>query len=498
MEFRKAPPYHFISLFILFEERKIHLKGVTGGEGTVPKCNHRKECKMKRKMIAGVLAAIMSVVLLAGCGGGAASGGSTSAGGEAKTGAPAQTSSKSASSMSKVVVNIWDSKQQPGIQTICDEWSAVSGIPVSVEVVDWDNYWTLLEAGASGGQMPDVFWMHSQYSEKYMDQGILLDLTDYIEKDANTDLGNYYPEIVKLYQYDGHTYALPKDYDTIGLWYNKDMFDEAGIAYPDETWTWETLHDVGAQLTKEDGSQYGMTGNTDANQEGYYNAIYSYGGYVINDAKDKSGYDDEKSLQAMEMYAGLVKDCMPHQSTMAEVGNINLFVSNQVAMGMFGSWYVPTFKDLAEEGSNQYAVSYLPYHDANGNGTCDEGERVTMFNGLGWAAPAKVADPDTVYSLISYLSSKEGQTRQAELGVTMSAYEGTSDTWVNCTDKIDLKPYLEEANGKATLVPNPCSRDSSWAEDAKQSFVAAWQDPSTMETVCRQIADSMNSKLAGQ
>ena len=75
---------------------------------------------MKRKMIAGVLAAIMSVVLLVGCGGGAASGGSTSAGGEAKTGAPAQTSSKSASSMSKVVVNIWDSKQQPGIQTICD------------------------------------------------------------------------------------------------------------------------------------------------------------------------------------------------------------------------------------------------------------------------------------------------------------------------------------------------------------------------------------------
>ena len=121
---------------------------------------------MKRKMIAGVLAAIMSVVLLVGCGGGAASGGSTSAGGEAKTGAPAQTSSKSASSMSKVVVNIWDSKQQPGIQTICDEWSAVSGIPVSVEVVDWDNYWTLLEAGASGGQMPDVFWMQSQYSEK--------------------------------------------------------------------------------------------------------------------------------------------------------------------------------------------------------------------------------------------------------------------------------------------------------------------------------------------
>ena len=43
MEFPKAPPYHLISLFILFEERKIHLKGVTGGEGTVPKCNHSEK-----------------------------------------------------------------------------------------------------------------------------------------------------------------------------------------------------------------------------------------------------------------------------------------------------------------------------------------------------------------------------------------------------------------------------------------------------------------------
>ena len=156
---------------------------------------------MKKRVMAGVLAAAMSVTLLAGCGGGASSGGtsggssaqtqteSTAAAAEAE--APAQESGAKSSAMSKVVVNIWDSKQQKGIQTICDEWTATSGIPVSVEVVDWDNYWTLLEAGASGGQMPDVFWMHSQYSEKYMDQGILLDLTDYIEKDENTDLANY-------------------------------------------------------------------------------------------------------------------------------------------------------------------------------------------------------------------------------------------------------------------------------------------------------------------
>ena len=440
-----------------------------------------------------MLGMIMAAGMLTGCG---SSSSSSSAATDTAAGSAteAATEEKSGSSDS-ILVNIWDSKQRAGLQEICDDWSESSGIEVKVEVVDWDNYWTLLEAGASGGDMPDVFWMHSQYSEKYMDQGILLDLTDYIEKDDSIDLDNYYEEITGLYSYDGKQYAIPKDYDTIALWYNKDMFDEAGIAYPDDTWTWEKLIEVAQQLTKEDGSQYGFVGNTDANQEGYYNAIYSYGGYVINDTKDKSGYDDAATLEAMEMYTGLI-EAMPPQSTMAETGNIDLFMSNQAAMGMFGSWYAPTFKELAEEGNTQWACAVLPYHDANGNGTCDDGERVSIFNGLGWSAPANVENPDEVYSLISYLGSEEGQKKQAELGVTMSAYQGTSDAWVDSIEEIDLSPYLEEANGAAALVPMPCSRNSAWAETAKQSLVAAWQDTSTMTDVCKQIAEDMNKALA--
>ncbi|MBQ8305447.1 MAG: sugar ABC transporter substrate-binding protein [Blautia sp.] len=394
-----------------------------------------------------------------------------------------------------IEVKIWDSKQQAGIQTICDEWTETSGVKVNVEVVDWDNYWTLLEAGAFGGEMPDVFWMHSNYAQKYMEGDLLLQLDDYIANDEAIDLGNYYQDIVALYQRsDGNTYAIPKDYDTIALWYNKKIFDDAGVAYPDNTWTWETLHDVAAQLNNPDASIYGLVGNTDANQEGYYNAIYSYGGYVINDDHTKSGYDDPKTLEAMKMYATLIEDCMAPQSVMAETGNSGLFMANTAAMGMFGSWYVASFKEV--EGAENWGVAELPYHDADGNGQCDENERVSIYNGLGWAASAAVEDPDTVYSLLSYLGSKEGQTRQAELGVTMSAYEGTSDAWKNSTDVVDLSAYLDEANGDARLVIMPYSRSTIWAEDAKQAFVAAWQDPSKMEEVCLSIAESMNAQLA--
>ena len=108
-----------------------------------------------------MLAATMCLGALAGCGGGGSDAGSGAASG---------------GSSGALDLKIWDSTQQAGIQEICDDWTEQSGIPVKVEVVNWDQYWTLLEAGASGGQMPDVFWMHSNNSQRYMDAKLLLNL----------------------------------------------------------------------------------------------------------------------------------------------------------------------------------------------------------------------------------------------------------------------------------------------------------------------------------
>ena len=80
--------------------------------------------------------------------------------------------------------------------------------------------------------------------------------------------------------------------------------------------------------------------------------------------------------------------------------------------------------------------------------------------------------------------------------MTMSAYKGTSDAWVNCTDLWDLNPYLDVANGDATLVIMPYSRSAVWAENMKEQLVPAWNDPSTMADTCKTIAASMNEALA--
>ena len=152
---------------------------------------------------------------------------------------------------------IWDKNQQPAMQAIVDEFEAENpDIKVDIQIIPWNQYWTKLEAGAMSKTMPDVFWMHPQSFVRYASNDILLDLTGQLGDDY--DAANYPQGLSDFYTYDGHQYAVPKDYDTVALWYNKKLFDAKGIPYPDETWDWAKLVEVAQQLTDADNGIYGF------------------------------------------------------------------------------------------------------------------------------------------------------------------------------------------------------------------------------------------------
>ncbi|MDO4471531.1 MAG: extracellular solute-binding protein, partial [Bacillota bacterium] len=99
-------------------------------------------------------------------------------------------------------VSIWDANQEPGIKEILADFTEETGIKTKLSVVKWEEYWTMLEAGAQGGSLPDVFWMHSNESERYMSNDMLLDLTDKIAESDVIDPENYPEDIWGLYTYD--------------------------------------------------------------------------------------------------------------------------------------------------------------------------------------------------------------------------------------------------------------------------------------------------------
>ena len=428
-----------------------------------------------KKVIAGLLAAAMLLALSA-CGN---SQKPTNSGGT-----PGDT----------LEVKIWDGGQLNGLQEICDEWTKESGVKVNIQAMGWGEYFTLLEAGASGGQMPDVFWMHSTVAELYMSNDMLLKLDDYIAKD-NVDMSNYYQDIVDMYSYNGSVYAMPKDHDTIALLYNKTIFDQYNVEYPSENWTWEDFYNAGKTITEASGGQtYGYSADVGNNQDGWWNLVYDFGGHIISEDKKTSGMDDPKTLEAMNFLAKIIEDVMPPQSVISETGGGTLFNSGVVAMNTQGSWNINTF--YTNENKDNYGWAVLPYHDANGNGQADPGERCSIYNGIGWAVSANTKNPDAAWSLIKWLSSKEMQIKQADLGVTMAGYKGASDSYAQAFPGMDISAFLK-MESEGTLITRPHSKyTNTWETKIGELLVTAWNDTSKMEEICCQIANEMNSLLA--
>lgn len=399
-------------------------------------------------------------------------------------------------------VKIWDNNQLKGLQEIADLWTEQSGVKVNIEVVNWDNYWTLLEAGASGGDMPDVFWMHSNNAEMYMSAGKLLDLTDYIANSEVVDLNNYYADITALYTKDGKNYAVAKDHDTIAMAYHKDIFDKYGVDYPTDDWTWEDYKAAAEKITEASGGEvYGGAVNTNNNQDSFYNIIYDFGGYVISDDKKSSGWDNENTIKAFEFMATLMNtpdnpnSAWAPQALLAENQKSVLFENGKIAMDTEGSWVIREIYD--HENCKDVEWAMLPYWDLNGNGQCDPDERVSIYNGLGWSASADVADPQAAWDLIEWFSREDMQLKQSELGVTMAGYIGCSDAFItNAFPGMDISAFLKmEKEGR--LVFRPYSKYTSrWEDEATQGLVTLWNDPSTLNDVLTGLANSMNGWLA--
>ena len=446
---------------------------------------------MKRKLLAATLTTAM-VLSLAACGGGSSSSSGSAASGSGSSGS------------GELQVNIWDNNQLAGLQQIADEWTEESGVKVKINVVDWDNYWTLLEAGASGGQMPDVFWMHSNTAQMYMENDLLLNLDDYIAKDDAIDLANYYEGVVELYNRDdnGSQYALPKDHDTIALLYNKAIFDKYGVEYPTDDWTWEDVRDAATKISeagKADGI-YGYAINTSNNQDGWYNIIYDYGGQVITEDHKGTTIGSDEAKAGMEMLRQILEVAAP-QTVVAETGTDSLFNSGLTAMITQGSWMINTF--YKAEHHDDYAWAMLPYADVNGNGQCDKGERYSAYNGLGWAAAANTANPDAAYSLISYFCSEKAQKEQAALGVTMGGMKGVSEDFANAFEGMDVSAFTR-AEEEGDLFFRPYTRNTTVWEDALQQnggFLDAWlnpSDPAVMAKACDNAQKIIEDAIAAE
>jgi multiple sugar transport system substrate-binding protein len=426
---------------------------------------------MKRTVVFKVLALVVATGLLGGW--------------SSKKGRIKKTAGTSSSGSVTISYACWDSAQADKLRKVADDFEKANpGIKIDIQVSGWNDYWTGLEAAATGGSLPDTFWMHSNNIYYYASNGQLLDLTKYIKKSSDIDLSKYPAGLVSIYSLNGKQYAIPKDYDTIALWYNKTLFDKAGLSYPDETWTWDTMKKAAKKLTKSDGSQYGMCAGLH-NQEGYYNFVYQSGGEIVTPG-NKSGYAEDATIKGIDEYFSFVKEGLSPQ-IYDDQARSQAIMNGQCAMGLFGSWNLSGFAANNFMKKN-FNCAVLP--------SANDGKRATIFNGLGNAIAATTKHPDEAWKWIEYLSSEAGQKKQAELGIAISAYKGTAGTWTKAYPDFNVKCYID-------MLPyahiRPYTHQTSvWEDKSYEMLKGAYAGKEEVSTACKKTAQMMNEAIAAE
>jgi multiple sugar transport system substrate-binding protein len=400
---------------------------------------------------------------------------------------------KSANNDKKVTLSMmyWDQVQKPVIDKMIDDFEKDNpNIKVDATIVPWAQYWEKLQTTTVGNNAPDVFWMNIPNFPKYADNGSLLELQKYIERDG-VDVSNYPKDLIEGYSYNGKVCAIPEQYDTIALVYNKEMFDKAGVEYPDDTWTWDTLRENARKLTikGDDGKiiQYGFA-SLNANQSGYYNFMVMNGGGIISEDHKTSLFDKPESIEAIQFLLDLIyKDGVsPTGQQMIDTTGEDLFNSGKVAMTTIGSWYVPiVYESLGDKAD----IAPLPM-SPNTN------ERKTIIHGLSWAGYAKTKYPEETWKLINHLISKDSMALLAKEGITIPSYKGIEEDWVNAIPSMNLQVFVDAANYSH---PYPVSlRASEWMEVEAKELTDAWMNKQNADQAMKKIAEQMNEILASE
>lgn len=336
---------------------------------------------------------------------------------------------------------IWDVAQRDGMQAICDAYTRQNpDVVIEVQVTSWSEYWTKLEAAAESNTMPDIFWMHTNQILYYSDFGMLADLTDLYDDVDENYYSEHYSEISlsNAMGSDGRIYGVPKDKDNVCLVYNKEMFDAAGLSYPDETWTWDDLVSASEKIYETTG-KYGFMAYADE-QLGYWNFVYQAGGYILNEDKTAAGFTDPATVKAMKFYIGLQDyDWCPTQTYFAETSPGTAFFSEVGAMFLEGNWNLLSEMNNYPDMVGKWDIAVLPMcpDPASGDG------RATISNGLCYSTAARGKNLEIVKDVLKFFGSEEAQRIQGESGAAIPAYLGLEETWKNAFQQFDYQLNID-------------------------------------------------------
>lgn len=331
-----------------------------------------------------------------------------------------------------------------------------TGITVQYEPVA-DDYQRYILNALSAGTAPDLFYMDIFWAGSLIQSGTVEPLNAYLEQSSVLTAEHIIPSLLDAFTVDGKIYGIPKDFNTLAVFYNKDLFDYAGVEYPNNDDTWDTFYEKLEKVAAIDPDIYGLALQPEFARFG---ALAYAAGFTPFNEEGKSDLSDPAFVEAFKWYTGMAETgvgVMPQDISQGWGGGA--LASEQVAVALEGAWIIGALK--SEAPNLQYGACLMPKHP-------ETGERGNLIFTVAWGMNAASANKEAAFKVLEILTSEEVQQWVLERGLAIPSREALADN-----------PYFRQdhAEAQANYTVFLGASDGNVLPFAFGAYGGDWMDP---------------------
>jgi multiple sugar transport system substrate-binding protein len=300
-----------------------------------------------------------------------------------------------------VTLKVWsiDGVQQPGIaDTLSKEYDDKNAdVVVEYRAIAFDDLVNEALRAFATGQGPDIISFDNPDFAMFSSRGAMLDITDRVKNSTVIKTDAYYKGPINSVTWDGKLFGLPKYTDTIGLFYNKDLFKKAGLDPENPPKTWDELLAAARKLNDPAHNVYGITFSARGNEEGTFQFLP----WIQMSGGDYKKVNGPGAVKALELWKTFVDEKLASQDVLSQGqwDSTGTFNAGNAAMAISGPWEL---NRMSTDAKFDWGVALLPTET-------DGAPRSSALGGFDWGIMSTTKHPDEAFKLLEYFYSQENR-----------------------------------------------------------------------------------------
>ncbi len=354
-----------------------------------------------------------------------------------------------------------------------------------------DKYFQKIHALLAANLAPDVMFLNNIQFPVYASNQAFLDLSPYLQSSTMVQAQDFYPQTLEGFQWQGQIQGVPRDASNLVFFYNKDLFDQAGLPYPTADWTWEQFLETAKKLTRDengDGTpeQFGVSAHHKNYFLFWFPYVWSTGGDIFDAERKHFTLDSPEAVRGLQRFADL-----RHQHhvapTRAQAGSLTmsqLFMQRKLAMVLNGRWAVPLYRKELD-----FAWDIVPYPRAEAGSVVDA-------DASGWVISKQTHQPEKAWKLVEFLASRRAAEAFTEPGLIIPARKDVAQS------EVFLRPTEAPAHAQYFLdaleTGKPIPAVPYWnavLEKVDKALEPVWDGTRSAEEAVKGLAEDVDPLL---